>query len=73
MNKYLVAVIDGARARFLTLEPIDDLLDEAGCHLVEHKVLRNSAKELQGKELWATTKTGRNQGAGSQTHAYDGA
>jgi protein required for attachment to host cells len=71
MNKYLVAVVDGARARFLTLEPIDILIDESKCHLIEHKGLLNSAKELQGKELWTTTKTGRNQGAGSQAHAYD--
>jgi protein required for attachment to host cells len=71
MNKYLVAVIDGARARFLTLEPIDTFIDESNCHLIEHKGLLNSAKELQGKELWATTKTGRNQGTGSQAHTYD--
>jgi protein required for attachment to host cells len=72
MSKYLVTVIDGARARFLTLEPKDDnSLDELNCHLVEHKGLLNSAKELQGKELWATTKTGRNQGTGTQAHAYD--
>jgi protein required for attachment to host cells len=71
MNKYLVAVIDGARARFLTLELIGTFIDESNCHLVEHKGLFNSAKELQGKELWATTKTGRNQGAGSQAHTYD--
>ncbi|PAX56139.1 host attachment protein [Brunnivagina elsteri] len=71
MNTCLVAIIDGARARFLTLEPIENLLDESNCHLIEHKRLLNSAKELQGKELWTTTKTGRNQGAASQAHAYD--
>ncbi|BAZ40943.1 hypothetical protein NIES4101_69050 [Calothrix sp. NIES-4101] len=71
MSKYLVSVIDGAKARFLTLEPIDNRLDESECHLIEHKGLLNSTKELQGKELWTNTKTGRNQGAGSQAHAYD--
>ncbi|BAZ06357.1 host attachment protein [Calothrix sp. NIES-3974] len=72
MNKYLVTVIDGARARFLTLEPLDDSsLDESNCHLVEHKGLLNSAKELPGKDLWTTTKTGRHQGTGTQAHAYD--
>lgn len=71
MNKYLVAVIDGAKARFLTLELIGTSIDESHCHLVEHKGLLNPAKELQGKELWTTTKTGRNQGTGTQAHAYD--
>ncbi|WP_245912478.1 host attachment protein [Brunnivagina elsteri] len=71
MNKYLVAIIDGGKARFLTLEPIENLLNESNCHLIEHKGLLNSVKELQGKELWTTTKTGRNQGTGSQAHAYD--
>ena len=71
MNKYLVVAIDGSRARFLTLEAIDDLLDKSKCHLVEHEGLLNLVGELAGKELWTTTKTGRNQGVGSKAHAYD--
>jgi protein required for attachment to host cells len=71
MNKYLVVAIDASIARFLTLEPIDHLLEKSKYHLVEHKSLLNSVRELPGKELWTTTKTGRNLGAGSQAHAYD--
>lgn len=71
MNKYLVVAIDASRARFLTLEAVDSLLDESKCRLIEHKGLLNSVGELPGKELWATTKTGRNQGTGSQAHTYD--
>ncbi|MFQ4142879.1 host attachment protein [Chlorogloeopsis sp. ULAP02] len=71
MNQVLVAVINGTRARFLTLEQPELPEYESGPNLVEHKSLFNPVKELQGKELWASVKTGRNQGQGSQAHAYD--
>jgi protein required for attachment to host cells len=71
MNRYLVAAIDGSRARFLKFKPLDALDHESAYSLVEHKALFNPTNELQGKELWASTKTGRNQGSGSQAHAYD--
>lgn len=71
MNQILVAIIDGTRARLLTLQQPELPEYESGPNLVEYKSLFNPAKELQGKELWATVKTGRNQGQGSQVHAYD--
>ena len=71
MNQSAVAVIDGTRARFFTLEQAEVPEYESGPNLVERECLFNSAKELQGKELWANTKTGRNRGSGSQAHGYD--
>lgn len=71
MSKYLIAVIDGAKARFFTLEPIDETLPESRSHLIEHQGLWNSTQELSGRELWTDTKTGRNQSTGSKAHAYD--
>ncbi len=71
MNQSVVAVIDGTRARFFTLEPAESPEYQSGPNLIERDCLANTAKELQGKELWANTKTGRNRGAGSQAHGYD--
>jgi protein required for attachment to host cells len=71
MNRCLVTVINGSRARFFTLEPPDELDLESSVKLVEQNTISNPAKEQQGKELWSNTKTGRNQGSGSQAHAYD--
>ncbi|WP_026732644.1 host attachment protein [Fischerella sp. PCC 9605] len=71
MNQVLVAVIDGTRARFLTLEQAELPEYESSPNLVEHKSLFNPVKELQGKELWANVKSGRNQGLSGQAHAYD--
>jgi protein required for attachment to host cells len=71
MSQYLVAVIDGTRARFMTLEPAELPEYESGPNLVEHEGLANSTKELQGRELWASAKTGRNRGTSGQAHSYD--
>ncbi|MBW4615988.1 MAG: host attachment protein [Desmonostoc vinosum HA7617-LM4] len=71
MSLFLVAVIDGAKARFFTLEPQEFPEYESGPNLIEHQALSNSVKELPGQELWASTKTGRNRGAGDQAHSYD--
>ena len=71
MNQSVVAVIDGTRARFFTLEQAELPEYQSGPNLIEHEGLSNMAKELHGKELWANTKTGRNRGAGSQAHGYD--
>lgn len=71
MGHYLVAVIDSTTARFFTLDP-DEISDyEAGPHLVEHDRLQNAAMQMQGQDLWANTKTGRNRGSAGQTHSYD--
>jgi protein required for attachment to host cells len=70
MNTYLVAVIDGAIARFLTLHPLEMPEYESGPNLVERDRLVNSNKEQQGEDLWATTKPGRNRGTFGQAHGY---
>jgi protein required for attachment to host cells len=71
MSKFLVAVIDGTKARFFTLKPSDITEYESSPKLIEHDGLFNSTKELHGQDLWATTKTGRNRGANGRSHSYD--
>lgn len=70
MNTYLVAVVDGAIARFLTLEPVAMPEYESGPTLVERDRLENASKEQHGEDLWATTKPGRNRGTSGQAHGY---
>lgn len=70
-TKFLVAVIDSTKARFLTLD-IEQLPDDNfGPNLIEREALCNPTKELTGQELWANTKTGRNRSAGARAHCYD--
>jgi protein required for attachment to host cells len=69
MSKYIVAAIDGTKARFLTLEPGE--LGAPGPKAIEHEGLANAAQEIQGQELWSSSKTGRNRGVGGQAHSYD--
>jgi protein required for attachment to host cells len=71
MHKSIVAVIDGSRARFLTLEPVDFPEHESGPNLIEQAELYNASHEQPDQELWANVKTGRNRGAGGQSHSYD--
>ncbi|MGF1488560.1 MAG: host attachment protein [Prochloraceae cyanobacterium] len=71
MNQSLVAVIDGTKARFFTLESASLPEYQSGPNLIECNAIFDRAKELQGKELWANTKTGRNRGKGSRSHGYD--
>jgi protein required for attachment to host cells len=71
MTRFLVAVVDGAKARFLTLEPVAVPEVDSGPDLVERCELLNPATEMAGQDLWANTKTGRNRGNGSRGHSYD--
>ncbi|NJK49374.1 host attachment protein [Candidatus Gracilibacteria bacterium] len=71
MNQSIVAVIDGTKARFLTLEQAEIPEYQSGPNLVERDKISNQANELQGKDLWSNTKTGRNRSAGGQAHGYD--
>lgn len=71
MTRFLVAVVDGAKARFLTLEPLDAPELESGPDLTERCELLNPATEMAGQDLWASTKTGRNRGSGGGGHSYD--
>jgi protein required for attachment to host cells len=71
MNHSIVAILDGSKARFFTLEPAQLPEYESGPNLIEQEGLSNEANELHGKELWANTKTGRNRGSANQAHGYD--
>jgi protein required for attachment to host cells len=71
MNQSVVAVIDGTKARFFTLEAAEFPEYQSSPNLVEQECLTSAAKELQGKDLWANTKTGRNRGSSGQAHSYD--
>lgn len=71
MRQCLVAVMDGSKVRFLTLKSLDLASDEAGATLIEQDSLFNRAQEMQGQELWANVKTGRNRGAAGQAHSDD--
>ena len=71
MNKLLVAVVDSAKARFFILEPAEFPENGSGPTLIEQEGLMNPAKESPSQELWSSTKTGRNRGAGGQAHSYD--
>ncbi|AFY75788.1 MAG: host attachment protein [Hydrococcus sp. C42_A2020_068] len=71
MNQSVVAVIDGTKARFFILEQAEVPEYQSGPNLVEKDSLANTANELHGKDLWSTTKTGRNRGAAGQAHGYD--
>jgi protein required for attachment to host cells len=71
MTRFLVAVVNGAKARFLTLEPLDAPELESGPDLIERCDLVNPTFEMAGQDLWANTKTGRNRGGGGKSHNYD--
>lgn len=69
MSKFVIAVVSGTQARLFTLEESELFPERA--NLKEHQGLNNPTGELQGKELWANTKTGRNRGSNGQAHSYD--
>ena len=71
MNKSLVAVIAGTKARLFTVKYPEFPEYESGPDLIERECLTSTEKELQGKELWSNTKTGSNHGSGSKGHNYD--
>ena len=66
MTRFLVAVVNGSKARFLTLEPLNAPELESGPDLIERRDLVNPAFEMAGQDLWANTKTGRNRGGGGK-------
>lgn len=71
MNQSVVAVIDGTKARFFTLEQAEVPEYQSGPNLIERKNLSNDTNELHGKDIWSDTKTGRNRGVKGQAHGYD--
>jgi protein required for attachment to host cells len=73
MSQFLVAVIDGAKTRFLTLEPAELLEYGVGSfNLVEQESLVNPDKKLKGPdELWSITKNACYRSSSDQVHNDD--
>ena len=71
MAKFAVAVINGTRVRFFTLDSAMSSEYESGPNLIEHEGLTDLTKEIPGQELWANVKTGRNRASGGKVHGYD--
>jgi protein required for attachment to host cells len=69
MDTYsVVVVVDGTRARFLTLE---DGAAGSGPKLREHKDLVNPESDMRGRDLWSDVKTGRGRATdGGPAHGY---
>jgi protein required for attachment to host cells len=68
-QQMLVAVIDRVRARFLTLVVPAEISD-AGFTLAKQTGLTLPTGEASDRELWPSTKTGRNLGLQGQAHSY---
>jgi protein required for attachment to host cells len=72
MTDYCVVVMDGARARLFTLESAEFPEVESSPKLVEREDLVNPEKDLAGRELFSSNKTGRNRAPhGGPAHGYD--
>jgi protein required for attachment to host cells len=67
----LIAAIDSSQARFFTLAPVTDPVLDPSPRLIQQEGLSLPEGELSGKELWSSTKTGRNRGSQGQSHSYD--
>ena len=66
-----IIVADGARARFLTLQPTDELSPERGPRLIEHLDLVNPEGDQQERELFSD-RGGRMHGSpGGAAHGSD--
>jgi protein required for attachment to host cells len=64
-------VADAARARFITLQPPDELTPDQGSRLVEHSDLVNPEAELPDRELFSE-RSGRTHGSPSgSAHGSD--
>jgi protein required for attachment to host cells len=57
-----IIVADGARARFITFHPPDELTPERGTDLIEHSDLINPEGELPARELFSD-RQGRTHGS----------
>jgi protein required for attachment to host cells len=64
MSKYGILVADGARARFITLKPLDELTPEHGTQLIEHSDIINPEGDLPDRELFSD-RPGRTHGSPS--------
>lgn len=71
MPKTGIVVADGARARFFTLQPTDELAPERGPRLIEHLDMTNPEGELPERELFSD-RGGRMHGSPSgSAHGSD--
>ncbi|RMD79309.1 MAG: host attachment protein [Gammaproteobacteria bacterium] len=72
-NGYCVVTVDGTRARFFSLEPVEHPELESGPNLVEGTLdLVSTEPDIPGKEMWTDPKTGRHQApGGGPAHGYD--
>ncbi|WP_416669803.1 host attachment protein [Egbenema bharatensis] len=71
MQRYIVAVVNSAKAKLFVLEPIEFPVDEPSPKLVAIDELHNANQTLHGEDLWSSTKPGRNRGVAGQAHGYD--
>jgi protein required for attachment to host cells len=71
MQKAIVTVMNGMKARFLILDPAQITDYGSSPRLMEQDSLVNPAQETPGSELWSSTKPGRNRGSTGQAHSYD--
>ena len=66
-----VAVVDGIRARFLTLEQAASP-GQTSPFLLECKDLVNPESDARGRDLWSDVKSGRgHEHSGASAHGYD--
>ncbi len=71
MSDYLIVVVNRARARFFTLEPVEFPELESGPRLIKRAELENTEiREVQ--EMYTDSKTGRGAAPqGGSVHGYD--
>ncbi len=72
MSDYLIVVVNRARARFFTLEPVEFPELESGPRLMNRAELENTEiRDVQ--EMYTDSKTGRGAAApqGGSVHGYD--
>lgn len=71
MSEYCVIVMDGARARFLSLQQAEFPEFEPNSKLIEHEALINPEKETPAGELWSSRESGREHSATiGSAHTY---
>jgi protein required for attachment to host cells len=69
MNRYLIVVADGARARFFTA---DFSTGGTAVRLAEHEDLLNPERSLRGRDEFSNLKSGRNRAPPrGPAHGYD--
>ncbi len=71
MSEFCVIVMDGARARFLSLQSAEFPEFESSPKLIEHEALINPEKDTPAGELWSSRESGREHSATiGSAHTY---